>query len=71
MRTLLLKTAHDLANGIAPPATDSSLPYNRIFSAEKVLAPGEDWRDLGTDKDPILADVTLAAKVPLETPSRA
>jgi nitrite reductase/ring-hydroxylating ferredoxin subunit len=67
MRTLLLKSARDLANGIAPPATDPSLPYNRIFSAEKVLAPGEDWRDLGTDKDPIFADVPRGEKVAVET----
>ena len=48
------QAAKDLANGIEPPATGPVAALRpRSFSAEKVLAPGEDWRDLGTDRDPI------------------
>jgi phthalate 4,5-dioxygenase len=53
MRRILLKAAKDLANGVEPPATDPSLPYTEIRGAEKVLAPGEDWRRLGTKDDPL------------------
>jgi hypothetical protein len=53
MRRILLKAAKDLANGIEPPAVDPSLPYKEIRGAEKVLAPGEDWRTLGTPADPL------------------
>ena len=54
LRSVLIKAAKDLANGVAPPAIDPAKSYNRIFGAEKVLAPGEDWRYLGTEADPIL-----------------
>jgi phthalate 4,5-dioxygenase oxygenase subunit len=54
MRSLLLKTARALAEGQEPPAVDPSLPYRSIRSAEKILAPGEDWRTLGTPADPIV-----------------
>ena len=27
---------------------------SRIYSAEKILAPGEDWRTLGTPADPMV-----------------
>jgi nitrite reductase/ring-hydroxylating ferredoxin subunit len=53
MRRILLKAAKDLANGIEPPAVDPSLPYKEIRGAEKILAPGEDWRVLGTPADPL------------------
>jgi hypothetical protein len=54
MRQMLIKAARDLEeHGTAPPASDPDKPYNRIFSAEKVLAAGEDWRILGTADDPI------------------
>ena len=53
MRKILLRAARDLANGIEPPAVDPSLPYTEIRGAEKILAPGEDWRTLGTPADPL------------------
>jgi phthalate 4,5-dioxygenase oxygenase subunit len=37
-----MRTLPQTANGAAPPGHDPSLPYNRIYSAEKVLAPAED-----------------------------
>ena len=54
MRRMLIKAAQDLANGIEPPATDPSPELSRAFSAEKILAPGEDWRVLGTPADPMV-----------------
>ncbi len=57
MRRMLIKAAKDLANGIEPPVVDPSLPYDKIRSAEKILAPGEDWRLLGTEADPVLHEV--------------
>jgi phthalate 4,5-dioxygenase len=56
MRAILLKAAKDLAEGIQPPATDPSLPYDSIRSAEKILEPGEDWRILGTNEDPMVIE---------------
>ena len=57
MRRLLIKAARDLENGIEPPALDAALPFDRIRSAEKVLAAGEDWRQLGTAQDPLFAQL--------------
>ncbi len=51
MRNILIDAARDLANGIEPPATGPSPELSRAFSAEKILAPGEDWRTLGTPMD--------------------
>jgi phthalate 4,5-dioxygenase oxygenase subunit len=56
MRSILINAAKDLAKGIEPPATDPSLSYRSIRSAEKVLEPGEDWRVLGTDADPMVIE---------------
>ena len=56
MRQILLSAAKNLAKGIEPPAIDPGLNYKAIRSAEKVLAPGEDWRLLGTDADPIVIE---------------
>jgi hypothetical protein len=56
LRAILINAAKDLAQGIAPPATDPQLNYRSIRSAEKILAPGEDWRLLGTDEDPIVIE---------------
>jgi phenylpropionate dioxygenase-like ring-hydroxylating dioxygenase large terminal subunit len=53
MRQQLVRAARDLANGLEPPATDGTLNFRRIYGAERILAPGEDWRNLGTDSDPI------------------
>ena len=54
MRAMLLKAARDLAEGKEPPAVAGDLPYASIRSAEKILEPGEDWRVLGTDGDPLV-----------------
>jgi nitrite reductase/ring-hydroxylating ferredoxin subunit len=51
MRSMLLKAARELEQGIEPPALEGD--FDRIYGAERVLAPGEDWRVFGTDKDPI------------------
>jgi hypothetical protein len=55
MRQRLLQAAHDVANGLQPPATDGALDFRRIYGAERILAQGEDWRMLGTDADPIFS----------------
>jgi hypothetical protein len=52
LRRILIDAAKNLERGVAPPATDPALPYDTIRSAEKVLAPDEDWRVLGTNADP-------------------
>ncbi|HEY4684968.1 MAG TPA: hypothetical protein VII57_02870 [Dehalococcoidia bacterium] len=57
MRRLLINAAKELAGGVEPPGVDPNLPYKGIRSAEKILAPGEDWRLLGTDADPIVVEV--------------
>jgi hypothetical protein len=59
MRQQLLSAARDLAAGIEPPASDGALDFRRIYGAERILAAGEDWRDLGTEKDPIFRIVEL------------
>ena len=43
--------------GDGEASVDPNLPYKGIRSAEKILAPGEDWRLLGTDADPIVVEV--------------
>ena len=57
MRRLLLQTARDLADGKEPPATAPTPELARIYSAEKILAPGEDWRPLGTQADPMVHEM--------------
>ena len=68
MRSLLLKAAKDLEQGIEPPAVGGDLPYKSIRSAEKILAPGEDWRILGTDEDPMVIE-KLGLREPSEAPA--
>ena len=52
MRRMLLQAARDLdERGIEPPATHPSPELSRVYSAEKILARGEDWRTLGTQND--------------------
>jgi hypothetical protein len=63
MRQMLVRAARDLAHGIEPPALEPR-DYVRIYGAERILAPGQDWRELGTDKDPIF-------EVPEAQPVRA
>ena len=62
MRRMLLKAAKDLEAGIEPPALDATMPYEVIRSAEKVLAPDEDWRTLGTANDPLLVQLETEAR---------
>ena len=53
MRRMLIKAAKDLVAGIQPSALTGD--FASIRSAEKILAPGEDWRALGTVADSVLA----------------
>jgi phthalate 4,5-dioxygenase len=61
MRRMLIQAARDLEKGIEPAATGASEGYRSVRSAEKILAPGEDWRYLGTDEDPIVAELMAEA----------
>ncbi len=54
MRRLLLAAAKQVAAGGDAPAVDGGLDYRSIRSAEKILEDGEDWRNLGTDDDPMV-----------------
>ena len=54
MRHILLSAAKGLAEGREPPAVGEH-DYRSIYGAEKVLAPGEDWRALATLEDPTCA----------------
>jgi phthalate 4,5-dioxygenase len=56
MRHILLSAAKNLAAGQEPPAVAGDLSYGSIRGAEKILEPGEDWRGLGTDDDPIVRE---------------
>jgi phthalate 4,5-dioxygenase len=56
MRHILLRAARGLAAGQEPPAVAGGLDYRSIRGAEKILEPGEDWRALGTDDDPIVQE---------------
>jgi len=57
MRHILLSAAKGLAAGAEPPALgDGLLDFSAIRGAEKILEPGEDWRLLGTDADPVVQE---------------
>jgi phenylpropionate dioxygenase-like ring-hydroxylating dioxygenase large terminal subunit len=60
MRKKLIKAAKDLANGIEPPTADTSLPFEEVLSAERIILPSEDWRKLGTEEDPLVAGMKVA-----------
>ncbi|HKN97394.1 MAG TPA: Rieske 2Fe-2S domain-containing protein [Pseudonocardiaceae bacterium] len=62
MRQILLKAAKGLENGAEPPALadNPEHDFRSIRSAEKILEPGEDWRLLGTDQDPVVQESLLA-----------
>jgi hypothetical protein len=55
MRHILLSAAKGLAEGKEPLAVGEH-DYRSIFGAEKILAPGEDWRTLATPEDPIFVE---------------
>jgi phthalate 4,5-dioxygenase oxygenase subunit len=54
MRHILLSAAKGLAEGKEPPAVTGD--FLSIRGAEKILEPGEDWRLLGTDADPVVQE---------------
>jgi phthalate 4,5-dioxygenase len=54
MRHILLSAAKGLAEGKEPPAMTGD--FLSIRGAEKILEPGEDWRLLGTDADPVVQE---------------
>jgi phthalate 4,5-dioxygenase len=56
MRNLVIAAARNLAAGIEPPALGSEGDFTSIRGAEKILEPGEDWRVLGTNDDPVVAE---------------
>jgi len=56
MRTLLINAAKALAEGKEPPAVGADHDYRSIRVGEKVLAPGEDWKIVGSDADPIVQE---------------
>ena len=56
MRRILIAAARGLASGDEPPAVGGDLDYESIRGAEKILEPGEDWRVLGTDDDPVVRE---------------
>ncbi|WP_424562229.1 hypothetical protein [Trebonia sp.] len=60
MRHLLISAAKGLADGKEPPALGAGLDFASIRGAEKILEPGEDWRDLGTDDDPVVREALSA-----------
>jgi hypothetical protein len=55
MRHILISAAKGLAEGKEPPAVTEH-DFTSILGAEKVLAPGEDWRTLATPQDPALRE---------------
>ena len=58
MRHILISAAKALAAGKKPPAVGADLDFRSIRGAEKILEPGEDWRLLGTDDDPVVQEAT-------------
>jgi phenylpropionate dioxygenase-like ring-hydroxylating dioxygenase large terminal subunit len=54
MRHILISAARNLAAGQEPPAVAGD--FRSIRGAEKILEPGEDWRVLGTDDDPVVRE---------------
>jgi phthalate 4,5-dioxygenase oxygenase subunit len=58
MRHILLSAAKGLAEGKEPPALAGD--FRAIHGAEKILEPGEDWRLLGTEHDPVVRESATA-----------
>jgi len=61
MRHLLISVAKGLTAGKEPPAVAADpraagRQFRSIRGAEKILEPGEDWRLLGTDGDPVVQE---------------
>ncbi len=49
-----MAAAKKVAAGEPAPAVEGGLDYRSIRSAEKILEDGEDWRELGTEADPMV-----------------
>ncbi len=62
MRHILISAAKGLAAGSEPPAVAAGLDFRSIRGAEKILEPGEDWRPLGTDDDPVVQEALTACR---------
>ncbi|HEX4829725.1 MAG TPA: Rieske 2Fe-2S domain-containing protein [Trebonia sp.] len=60
MRHILISAARNLAEGKEPPAVTGD--FRSIRGAEKILEPGEDWRVLGTDDDPVVKEALAASE---------
>jgi phthalate 4,5-dioxygenase len=56
MRNILLNAARGLAEGKRPPALAGDGDFRDVLGAEKILAPGEDWRTVGTPTDPVVQE---------------
>jgi hypothetical protein len=59
MHDVLLAAAKALAEGREPPALAGG-DFRSIRAADKILEPGEDWRVLGTDDDPVVQEAMLS-----------
>jgi phthalate 4,5-dioxygenase len=65
MRRQLIAAAKALAaDGTPPPAVaaEDGHAFTEFRSAEKILEPGEDWRVLGTDDDPLVQEEALVQR---------
>jgi phthalate 4,5-dioxygenase len=57
MRTILINAAKALAEGKEElPALGADRDFVSIRGSEKILEPGEDWRVLGTNDDPVVQE---------------
>jgi hypothetical protein len=59
MRHVLISAARNLAAGKEPPAVCGD--FRSVRGAEKILEPGEDWRVLGTNADPVVREALASS----------
>jgi phthalate 4,5-dioxygenase len=59
-RRMLIDAARNLESGIEPPGLDPNGAWHKIRSAERNIAPDDDWRKLGTDEDPMVQEIVAA-----------
>jgi len=62
MHSLLLQGAQVVADGRQPLALGGTGDFTKILAAEKILATGENWMDVGTEADPDL-QAFLSARI--------